>query len=500
MNALEADVETALGVPDAALAARVQAGATKTALDAAYATNAEMANKEPAIPTGSVTEFLRGDKQWATIDVSGGGGNIDPHPPENLLDATNVWAPAGTKLVVPTHVTPTGGEVTHPSVVFVPEGWNGYKYWMAITPYPAGNDDHEDPNVVASHDGITWVVPNGLTNPIADATGQPQYHSDTDLVLGPNNTMYLFWRWSNSVDNGGTEERLKYAVSTNGVNWSAPTDYWVTDQDIQRIMSPSMIYEDGAWTMYGVDIVPSPNQVVRVRNTSPDPAVGWGASEVLNVGTMQTGKEPWHVQVIKTGGRYYGLLNDCTLNQNGASGDLLFLSSADGITFTNSGVPIVPKVVTGEHDNIYRSCMIPATQGGHAGFRLWYTGWRNTGPVWNLYYTFISAGRWKALTLQNAWVPYTGGGGYNTSGLRYKREGRMVTLEGTVKSGALSTVIATLPTEAVPEYTNMYPVNANGTLGMVRIDGKQGTPGAVTYFAGGAAPAYMPIHIKFELD
>jgi hypothetical protein len=37
LNALEADVTTALGVPDAALAARVTAGATATALSATYA-------------------------------------------------------------------------------------------------------------------------------------------------------------------------------------------------------------------------------------------------------------------------------------------------------------------------------------------------------------------------------------------------------------------------------------------------------------------------------
>lgn len=36
LNALEADVTTALGVPDAALAARVVTGATATALNATY--------------------------------------------------------------------------------------------------------------------------------------------------------------------------------------------------------------------------------------------------------------------------------------------------------------------------------------------------------------------------------------------------------------------------------------------------------------------------------
>lgn len=45
LNSLEADLDTALGVPDAALANRVKAGATKTALDAAYASTTAVSGK-----------------------------------------------------------------------------------------------------------------------------------------------------------------------------------------------------------------------------------------------------------------------------------------------------------------------------------------------------------------------------------------------------------------------------------------------------------------------
>lgn len=48
LNALEADVTTALGVPDAALAARVVTGATATALNATYAPVTGSPNYDPA--------------------------------------------------------------------------------------------------------------------------------------------------------------------------------------------------------------------------------------------------------------------------------------------------------------------------------------------------------------------------------------------------------------------------------------------------------------------
>lgn len=78
MNALEADVTTALGVPDAALAARVVAGATKTALDAQYASNTALGGKEPTVAGGTTSQYWRGDKTWQTLDKTAAGlGNVD---------------------------------------------------------------------------------------------------------------------------------------------------------------------------------------------------------------------------------------------------------------------------------------------------------------------------------------------------------------------------------------------------------------------------------------
>jgi len=464
-----------------------------------------VAGKEPALGEGSPTEFLRGDREWVELDLSGGGDTIgDPLAREFLTDPLNVWGPEGTKLVTPTHIEPAGGQVVHPGVVFIPEGWGvgNYKYWMAITAYPAGNDDHEDPNILASHDGITWVVPDGLTNPIADADGNPEYQSDTYLAMGPNNTLYCFWRWYEGVTGSGQEERLKYSKSTDGVAWTVPVDFYVSNEAVQRLLSPSLIFEDNRWTMYAVDMVRAPIRAVRLKSDSDDPASAWSAPELVTHGTLIANREPWHLFVTKTGGRYYALLNDRILaGGTGGAGDLYFLASADGLNFTSSGAAVIPKTITGAHTQLYQSAMVPAFKDGMPGWRVWYTGWHSDNTWW-LYRTFLSEGRWKALTLQNAWVPYIGGGGYSESGLRYKVAGRSVTIDGAVKSGAISTVITTLPAEATPYHTCMYTVNAAGTVGMVMISGRKNpsAAGQVMYFAGPGAPSYMPIHIKIDLD
>lgn len=479
-------------------------GGTPITADWLNGIEGDIDSKEPAILPGGTDQYLRGDKQWVTLDLSAGDGGpmADSNPREAIMDPTNVWGPDGVQMTIPTHIEPAGGQATHPAVVFVPEGWNGYKYWMAFTAYPNGNDDHEDPNIVASHDGITWVVPPGLTNPIADADGTPEYHSDTDLRMGPNNTMYLFYRWYEGVTGSGAEEQLRYSKSTDGVTWSAPQNFYVSNETVRRLLSPTLVYEDGAWTMWAIDMVPAVNTLVRLRSTDSDPASPWSAPVVCNPGTLISGREPWHIYITKSGGRYYGLLNDVILGGGtGGAGDLMFLSSADGITFTNSAAPIIPKAVAGKHDQLYRSAMLPAIEGGRAGFRVWYAGWV-TGNTWWLFRTFISEGRWKSLTLANAWVNYVGGGGYAQTGLRYKKEGRSATLDGAARSGAVGTMICQLPVEAQPYHTFMIPVNAGGTVALIQIQGKinAAVAGQVIYFSGPAAPSYMPIHIKYDLD
>lgn len=309
---------------------------------------------------------------------------------EQAPDPTKMSGTVGTRLSIPTHVTPAGGQTTHPSVAFAPDGWNGYSYWMAHTPYPGGNDDHEDPNIVASHDGINWVVPSGLTNPIDDATGQPEYNSDVDLQFGPEGKLYLFWRFLDN-NQAGSEEKLYFSSSSNGSAWSAKKLVYQSSATTRRLVSPAFHFDGSRWIMWAVDLVPTPNRVVRLTSSTTSPDSTWSTPTICNIGTMQSGKEPWHISVIRHGGRYVALLNDCTLDMSGTNGDLLMLVSSDGVTWTNSGGPIIPRDQPGAHNALYRATLIPSVQEGVVGYRVWYSAWQTTSPsVWNIYRTWVS--------------------------------------------------------------------------------------------------------------
>lgn len=99
-----------------------------------------------------------------------------------------ILANAVTPCVTPTH--DGSGQGMHPSVIdFLTEhglaSWAGHRFWMAMSPYTGGNDVVEDPNLIASDDGETWVVPDGLTNPLDDRSSNPTHLNDPYLVYDP---------------------------------------------------------------------------------------------------------------------------------------------------------------------------------------------------------------------------------------------------------------------------------------------------------------------------
>lgn len=329
--------------------------------------------------------------------------NLIPYPSaeqNDLTSPTTRWidgdGPVGSQLIIPTHVNPPGGQTTHPSVVdFGGSPFGGYRYWMAHTPYPGGNDAHEDPNIVASNDGTNWVIPAGLTNPIDNQPGSPgAYNSDVDLVYGPDNMLWLFWRTYDPAATGA-EEKIYLSKSTNGTTWTAKTVIWQTAASANRYVSPSFIYESGAWTMYAVNIQPSTPTLVRVRSTGTTLTTGgWNAATVCSVTpAVPAGRQLWHIEVRLIDGQYIALLNDCTAGASGTNGDLYLMVSTNGTAFTRAADVAIPRTAP-MHSALYRATMVKKSA---AELDVWYAGWVNSPSIiWNVFRTTITAPQYGA--------------------------------------------------------------------------------------------------------
>lgn len=311
------------------------------------------------------------------------------------IDVTEWSGPVGTRLNIPTHVSPGGGQTTHPSALFFPNKWNGYVYWMAHTPYPAGNDDDEDPNLAVSNDGITWIAAPGVTQPLDNADGQPEYNSDVNLAMGPNGEMFLFWRFYDSAT-PATAETIFMRKSADGVVWTPKQIVWQSSDTTFRYLSPSFEWDGSRWSMWAMSMLPTPNTVIRrqwpVGTELPTPGA-IGPEVGCSIGTMQSGKEAWHLEVRKVASQRFMILCDSTTGASGTNGDLLLLQSFDGVSWVNSGLPIIPRVFAGEHDQLYKATFFPQIRNGVFGFAVIYAAWLAAGAVWNVYSTWISSER-----------------------------------------------------------------------------------------------------------
>lgn len=349
--------------------------------------------------------------------------------------------------------------VTHPSVLHFPEKWNGYYYWMAATPYPSDNAAYENPSIWASLDGDTWVVPPGGTNPVEPAIGGSGYNSDTHLEVGPDGTVYLFWR-AYMPSQVGTEERIYYRSSTDGVTWSAKTLVRSADATVERLLSPAVFWDGDQWVMYAVDFIPSPNEIVRLTS---DTLTGTWTSAVTCTCTFPSGKEPWHLDAKKWGDQVLLLVNDTTTGQSGANGDLFLCSATDGVTFTRSTFPVIPRA-SAWHNTTYRASLVPRIgSDGRVGFDCFFAGRQTsthyvgrgtitlTRPTSGELARQASADIYGAVSL--IW-PYKGGDDFNradgslatsSSGLAWTNQSGTSAIESkTAKAGAASQHKATL--------------------------------------------------------
>ena len=281
------------------------------------------------------------------------------------LDVTRLRAVHATApLTTPTY--DGSGQAVHPDVLVLESPWNGYRYWMAMTPYPNTVDTWENPSILASHDGETWVVPAGLTNPIDSPTSG--FYPDPCLVM-VGNTLWCIYA-SN-----------KAKSSTDGVTWSARQTITFGDGAGGTKLSPSVLKVDDTFHYWSVDTAAAPNVLYHGTGASP---IVYGNLTACTLIGGPVGRDLWHVAMRQVAGGYVGAFTYCDLNISGANAALHLASSPDGINWDVGVQPLLaPDVsVPWASGSVYRACLVPTDGTGGIWGRLWYSvnsatsGWR----------------------------------------------------------------------------------------------------------------------------
>ena len=244
--------------------------------------------------------------------------------------------------------------ITHPTVVTFPEGFGGYRYWMAYTPFP--DEAREDPHVVASNDNVRWEVPAGANLCIYTraeaiaAFGAGAFNSDTELVKMPDGRLALYWRVSG--------ERIVRKVTSDGRTWGS-IETLITNASgfNSRLVSPSIVIgPDGTWRMWTINSDDPLAREIELR-TSAD-GVTWGAATECTLPT-DTDINPWHIAVKRADGAYHLLVNGDPGRGAAANfgNKLYYWTSTDGLAWIGSSDPVLP--VSDGYERFYRSSFEP---------------------------------------------------------------------------------------------------------------------------------------------
>jgi len=178
-----------------------------------------------ATTTGSISDAFVAGKLTVT-------GPIDRYNIKLELDTTNIYcAHADTFLRLPIDTSSIGApedtfQMMHPSIVYIPEGKWGYKYWLACTP-PNASPIKEDIHILVSNDEVTWTEfvsgSDTLYNPVFKAADFDSaiYTSDPDMVWDENGDLHLVFRVSRiNVTDSPTVHYLYCASTNDGIDWT----------------------------------------------------------------------------------------------------------------------------------------------------------------------------------------------------------------------------------------------------------------------------------------
>jgi hypothetical protein len=281
-----------------------------------------------------------------------------------------VMANAPTFLRIPTY--DGSGQAEHPDIVYFPAGWHGFKYWMAMTPYPYENNRRENPSIVVSNDGSAWQIPPGLTEPIVPPPAC-DHNSDPDLVYRPDtDELYLFYTEQRRSQYCGAlnENHLRLLTSRDGVHWSSPQT--VIRWDLGRAplyLSPSVVYRSGVFELW----IAGGGGVVHA--TSGD-GVSWSPLSPVRIGAA-----PWHLDVeyVEARSQYWMLFVDSPF----AGSTLRLATSRDGLDWDVYPDPLLVPGSRWDDERIYRATFL---YGVDARLRVWYSARSRLG-LWHIGYS-----------------------------------------------------------------------------------------------------------------
>jgi hypothetical protein len=289
----------------------------------------------------------------ADVGARPAGSFAERVPTGRILDVDNLTLVGGSAALTPTTWDTYDGNdvIVHPSVLFFPDGFGGYQWWAAATPYYNTDVALENPSIFVSTNGSDWVPPPGVTNPVVPEPTGGNFNSDPYLTTGPDGMLWLVYREALT----GSNEELFVRASDDGVTWSAPTSLMTNTGESRVMLAPSMWWDAIAseWVLLVSRFGTGADKYLR-RFTAPAPTGPWveGANPTVSA-AWDTNFGIWHMSARPVGAQVVALANVDDVGHDG--GRVYLMTSNDaGRTWTRATTYLDIGTTLG-----YQSCFVP---------------------------------------------------------------------------------------------------------------------------------------------
>ncbi|MDB4940211.1 MAG: hypothetical protein JWO40_636 [Candidatus Doudnabacteria bacterium] len=252
-----------------------------------------------------------------------------------------------TKIATPIDPISGSPEAVHPTKLYFPNGWHGYKYWKFVTPYLRSDYHYENPSLLVSNDDVIYIPPFWFSNPLVKPVALPNsYNSDPDLSYDPiRDELILIYRYVDQDFN-----HLMALTTQDGFNW-IPWGDILKERNHNAVSQSQSIEPDGNsakiwYVQSGAAGCVSQNNSVKLVTAQRVSGKSF-AQAVYQTGPtvnwQQKGYNIWHAEVRKVSEKF-GYLAVYAAYPSGFTcghNDLFIALSSDGINFETFALPIL---------------------------------------------------------------------------------------------------------------------------------------------------------------
>lgn len=267
------------------------------------------------------------------------------------------------------------GDIVHPCVRYIPEGYEGHCWWLVYTPYYGADASMENP--ILCYADSNEPVPPVEWKVYCEVKDKPEigYNSDP-VLLYTRGKLYVFWReyQTSSILSSGHQVGTFGGIVRDGgiVNEFGPI-VWSDDAEIDPEVSPTFVERSGKFICYAMHLkfhskwIKRQSSVVKsvlLKLITISDLLGFGGQqkshgiaiwesdnidkpfyyiETIKFKNCNYLYRPWHMDFFEYQGRLYAIVQTNQMNA-----DLCLAYSEDYEHFTFYKKPLITNATIGK--------------------------------------------------------------------------------------------------------------------------------------------------------